>query len=108
MRRATTSSSNADPRLERLRESLTIPAELVRLNVDVIVAEGTVSALAAKKVTNPPLPSHALDLRELEVAARSLKVRRQVVEARVWATLLVQANRCLASVRRIRYDPRCD
>jgi putative ABC transport system substrate-binding protein len=33
-------------------------------------------------LVNPSVPSHALDVRELQIAARSLKIQLQVVEAR--------------------------
>lgn len=42
-------------------------------------------------LSNPTVPIHALDLRELELAVRSVKVQLQVVEA--WAT--VPAVGCL-------------
>jgi len=47
-----------------------------------LLKEAVPSLISVAVLSNPTLPSHMLDLRELEVAARSLKVRLQVVEAR--------------------------
>jgi putative ABC transport system substrate-binding protein len=48
-----------------------------------LLKEAVPGLISVAVLTNPTLPSHALDLRELEVAARSRKVRLHVVEARI-------------------------
>jgi putative ABC transport system substrate-binding protein len=86
----------AENRLERLPE---LAAELVRLNVEVIVATGTLGPLAAKRATSiipivmtaagDPLasglvanPYPAIVFKETEAAARSLGIEVQSLEVR--------------------------